>query len=114
MLGLDRRIDAVLDPPLQPAPPPGRADRPMRPEPTPAPPPTRRRGVRRAPARDGDGRRAAPRPTRSARAPAPPTVRPEDDAAADDDDDAEDAGLAGADLVARELGGTVIGEFGPG
>ena len=41
-------------------------------------------------------------------------MRPEDDAAADDDDDAEDAGLAGADLVARELGGTVIGEFGPG
>jgi DNA polymerase III subunit gamma/tau len=34
------------------------------------------------------------------------------DLPADDDDDAADSGLAGAELVARELGGRVIGEFG--
>ncbi len=37
---------------------------------------------------------------------------PVEDLPADDDDDAADSGLAGAELVARELGGRVIGEFG--
>jgi DNA polymerase-3 subunit gamma/tau len=39
---------------------------------------------------------------------------PVEDLPADDDEDAEDSGLAGAELVARELGGRVIGEFGTG
>jgi hypothetical protein len=34
-----------------------------------------------------------------------------DDDVALDDADAEDAGLAGPDLIAQQLGGTVIGEI---
>ena len=40
------------------------------------------------------------------------TADPEPDVPSLTDDDAADDGLAGADLVARELGGRVIGELG--
>jgi DNA polymerase-3 subunit gamma/tau len=46
--------------------------------------------------------------------PPPPVVVLPPDEPADDDDDAADSDLAGAELVARELGGRVIGEFGAG
>ena len=49
----------------------------------------------------------AERPSRRLVAPVEPSVP---DLPADDDDDADDSGLAGAELVARELGGRVIGE----
>jgi DNA polymerase-3 subunit gamma/tau len=38
-------------------------------------------------------------------------VAPEDDVPAEDDPDMEDSGLSGAELLVRELGAKVIGEF---
>ncbi len=61
---------------------------------------------------------AAPEPARPVARPKPkitPAAEPAADAVpdlpSDDDEDAQDAGVAGADLIARELGGRVIGEF---
>ena len=69
------------------------------------------------------GPAATPRPTSSGRlAAAVQAVEEADQASragsttedvpAEDDEDAADSGLDGAELVARELGGRVIGEFG--
>ena len=109
VLGLDRRVDAVLDPSAAASAAPAAAVA-KAPEPIPPEPPAEQPDDAAPNGRRPSG--AAPDEERPRAA--PPTVRPEDDAAADDDDDAEDTGLAGMDLVARELGGTVIGEFGPG
>ena len=51
---------------------------------------------------------AAPAPTTST---TPPPVAPEDDMPAEDDPDLEDAVLTGHELIARELGATVIEEI---
>ncbi|HYN74966.1 MAG TPA: DNA polymerase III subunit gamma and tau [Candidatus Limnocylindria bacterium] len=130
VLGLDRRIDAVLDPSVASvshASPPAAAPQAAAPQAA-APQAAAPRAA--APAAEASDTSPTPDPSVSSRGGPPdesamvrpaerpvvaaPTVRPEDDVPADDDEDAEDAGLAGADLVARELGGTVIGEFGPG
>ncbi len=103
VLGLDRRIDAVLDPSAAAAVAPSRT--------APLAEPAPRSAEAAGPPQSADDSAAGPT---TSTAPEAPRVRPEDDVAAADDDDAPDAGLAGADLVARELGGTVIGEFGPG
>jgi DNA polymerase-3 subunit gamma/tau len=93
VLGLDLRIDAVLDPATA-----GRAAA------APAP---------RKPSR-GSAEPAEAAPPHPAPASGSSAGDGAEDSPTDDDEDAEDAGLAGTDLVARELGGTVIGEFGPG
>ncbi len=124
VLGLDRRIDAVLDPSVASvshASPPATAPRPAPAQAAPSiaaasaadPAPVASASSAGSQADASAAARPAADPAGRPVA-AAPTVRPEDDVPADDDEDAEDAGLAGADLVARELGGTVIGEFGPG
>jgi DNA polymerase-3 subunit gamma/tau len=40
-----------------------------------------------------------------------PYVRPEDDSPADDDPDIADASLSGVELLQRDLGAKVIGEY---
>jgi DNA polymerase III subunit gamma/tau len=100
VLGLDRRIDAVLDPKAAEVPaaaPPG-ARTPEPPEPPrPEEPPAQRQ--------------AAPsEPPPSAESPESVDVT---DAGEQDDDDVLDPGLSGAQLIQRELGGRVISESGP-
>ncbi|MCU0264824.1 MAG: DNA polymerase III subunit gamma and tau [Actinomycetia bacterium] len=92
LLGVDWRIEAVLDP-----------------------------GARTP---TGGGRTPAsaqqPQPQSQSRTPTAPGVQPTaaapadrvDDVPSADDADAEDAGLTGAELVAKQLGGRVIGEIG--
>ncbi len=112
VLGLDRRVDAVLDPTAAMVAAPAAAVAPVSVQPEPA---VQARGAV-APSTPAPvaGKETVDVASAERARLVTPTVRPEDDTAADDDEDAEDAGLAGADLVARELGGTVIGEFGPG
>ena len=67
-----------------------------------------------APPAAANGRRRRRPPEPSQARPAAPTVRPEDDVGGRRRRRrARTPGSAGADLVARELGGSVIGEFGP-
>ncbi len=125
VLGLDRRIDAVLDPNVATAGPSPAATAPTSVQPN-APSPADESAASTGSAggppdgpSDPDGAasedgRSAPVHEPASVSPATPTVRPEDDRADDDDEDADDPDVAGADLVARELGGKVIGEFGPG
>jgi DNA polymerase-3 subunit gamma/tau len=96
-LGLDRQVVAVLDPSVS-----GAAG--QRAEPVAAPastPPPAAAADARAAAAAVDG----PVIGRSASAP------PVDDEVTLDDPDAEDDGLAGPELIAQQLGGTVIGEI---
>jgi DNA polymerase-3 subunit gamma/tau len=103
VLGLDRRIDAVLDPKAAEASPPPAAPVASAPEPTPEPP-----HANEPPAKP------------AAAAPAEPAPRSETAESVDvsevgeqDDDEVLDPGLSGAQLIQRELGGRVISESGP-
>jgi len=100
-IGLDVQVEAILDPS---AGGPGRAGPPepagQRAGASPAPRPA---ATRPAPAQDAV--RAAP---------GAPAVPAPDDGARADDPDLDDAGLSGRDLLVRELGATVIGEYDEG
>ncbi|WP_327355023.1 DNA polymerase III subunit gamma and tau [Streptomyces sp. NBC_01304] len=100
------KIEAIIDPSGGASPPPAAtnfggspvpAPAPMRPAPAPAPQP--------APAQQ------APAPEPPRRAPEPPPVSLEDDTPEDDDPDLDESALSGHDLIARELGATVIEEY---
>ncbi len=103
VLGLDRRIDAVLDPKAAEAAPPAPA-----PATAPAQPTAEPERSEEAPARPA----AAP-PAPSARAETPPASVDVSDVGEQDDDEVLDPGLSGAQLIERELGGRVISESGP-
>jgi DNA polymerase-3 subunit gamma/tau len=117
MVGADWRIDCVHQPgsgggpgsapasPASPSAPPAGPAGPAGPASN-APGPRAARGV-------PPGSSAPPAPTGSAdQSGGVGPGSPLEDLPADDDEDAADSGLAGAELVARELGGRVIGEFG--
>jgi DNA polymerase-3 subunit gamma/tau len=99
IVGADWRIDAVHQPgaTAAAAPSPAPPAPPARPAPKPAP---RTRTSARTAATDA--------PADADRSAAVDDLGPDDPS---EDDEALDAGVAGADLVARELGGRVIGEF---
>ncbi|WP_129841532.1 DNA polymerase III subunit gamma and tau [Streptomyces sp. RFCAC02] len=106
-LGVQWRIDAVVDPGGGPGgggaprtPPPAPAA-PAAPSPGAVPPPQADRPPQPAPAP------AAPRPPVAA----PPPVAAEDDMPADDDPDLDETALSGYELIVRELGATVIEEY---
>ena len=116
VVGADWRVDAIVDPgaradapappPARPADPPDEADAPPAPEPPPPPRP-----------RPPPPRSSAPREARSRR-PGPAASAPEagDQKRADadvdrDDPDIDTSGLAGAELLQRELGAQIIHEI---
>ncbi len=103
LVGADWRIDCVHQPGASGG-PAATAVEPDDPEPVAAPPPPA--GSRLAAAVEAVEQAAEAAGAGGAGG------EPVEDLPADDDDDAADSGLAGAELVARELGGRVIGEFG--
>ena len=89
VLGVDWKVDAIVDPSADPAAASSRSARPSA---------------------------AAPPAARGPSEPAPGSAAPaaavaEEDPPSADDPDAEDAGLSSHDLLARELGAKVIGEY---
>jgi DNA polymerase-3 subunit gamma/tau len=98
VVGTDWKVEAIVDPGAKAeAPPPPKAE----PEPKPA-----------APSPEATAAREAIQQTRTTEAAPDEAERPDPDADARHDDlDAEDAGLAGAELIQRELGGTIINEI---
>jgi DNA polymerase-3 subunit gamma/tau len=104
VLGLDRRIDAVLDPKAAEASPPVAAPVANGPESSPDEPAADEPMVKPAAAAPPDVPRAA----------TPPPVSPDvSEVGEQDDDEVLDPGLSGAQLIQRELGGRVISESGP-
>jgi DNA polymerase III subunit gamma/tau len=94
VLGVDWKVDAIIDPSASPAPAAAPA-----PEPANEPPPSGRAAAQAAVAAE------------AARSTGEPGV---EDAPSADDPDADDAALSHHDLLARELGAKVIGEYDAG
>ncbi len=114
VLGVDWKVEAIIDPSTSPAgrqpagladPAPAQPDRSIRPPRSSRPPADHSP----SPPQDHD-EPAAPRGADSA----PSSDAAAEDAPSADDADAEDAGLSTQDLLARELGAKVIGEYDAG
>ena len=90
VLGVDWKVDAIVDPSADPT---AASSRPARPS------------AAAPPADQGPSERAP------GSAAAPAAAAAEEDTPSADDPDAEDAGLSSHDLLARELGAKVIGEY---
>jgi DNA polymerase-3 subunit gamma/tau len=110
-LGVDWKVDAVVDPGRAASPTPASPPAAASPAPTAAPAPSSSATTAddaEPPAvekpRDETPRRPVPVDTSAATA----RVRPEHDVAHADDSDAPDAGLSAEELIARQLGGTRI------
>jgi DNA polymerase III subunit gamma/tau len=99
VLGVDWKVEAIVDPSVSPPPAAAAAGPPARRAPE-SPGPTQRPAATAGPAP------AAAPPSRPA-----PVGHPDDNAPSADDPDADDTGLSHHDLLARELGAKVIGEY---
>jgi DNA polymerase-3 subunit gamma/tau len=101
VLGVDWKVEAMVDPSVAPSAPSGAS--PSLGGGTPA---VQRRLVGTAAAATGN------RPRRDEPVKTPPATAPDQEAAASPDDaDADDPGVTSHDLLARELGARVIGEY---
>ncbi|MFG2195742.1 DNA polymerase III subunit gamma and tau [Streptomyces sp. NPDC048639] len=115
-LGVQWRIEAIVDPsggsPVQGGAPAG----PRPPAPAAPSSPAPRPSTPQAPAPSPAQRPAAPEPPSPPEGRAPresgrPSMAIEDDMPAEDDPDLDDTALSGHDLIVRELGATVVEEF---
>ncbi|HSE54940.1 MAG TPA: DNA polymerase III subunit gamma/tau, partial [Nocardioidaceae bacterium] len=123
VIGQDWRIEAIVDPTVQPGADPAGEPRVVRPAvdpepaaPAPPAPPPAPEAPPREPNRPVDpsaiaNARGAIQPTRAAGAVAPKEPTVSDDDAHPDDPDADDHSLGGAQLLERELGARVIEEI---
>ena len=96
VLGVDWKVDAIVDPSTQP---PGTGPAPAARSAPPAEPTGGRAAAMAAAAEESAGQAAAETSGNPA------------DAPSHDDDDADDTGLSSQDLLSRELGAKVIGEY---